>query len=88
MGCVTAPEIVVIQGKYVNDTVLEYIQERIRPYFPKDVLPKLRINTDSSYCVQGIKRNVSGMPGKRAQNWAKQKAARCQRIKSGGGQSR
>lgn len=56
VGCVTAPEIVVIQGKYVNDTVLEYIQERIRPYFPKDVLPKLRINTDSSYCVQGIKK--------------------------------
>lgn len=54
VGCVTAPEIVVIQGKYLNEEVLEYITERIRPYFPKDVLPNLQINTDSSCNVQGI----------------------------------
>lgn len=54
VGCVTAPEIVVIQGKYLDDTVLEYITERIRPYFPKDVLPKLQINTDSTCTVQGM----------------------------------
>lgn len=54
VGCVTAPEIVVIQGSYLDDTVLEYIAERIRPYFPKDVLPELRINTDCTCDVQGL----------------------------------
>lgn len=54
VGCVTAPEIVVIQGKYLDNSVLEYITERIRPYFPKDVLPELRINTDNTCTVQGL----------------------------------
>lgn len=55
VGCVTAPEIVVIQGKYLDDDVLDRIRDRIRPYFPKDALPSLRISPDSSYCIQGIK---------------------------------
>lgn len=54
VGCVTAPEIVVIQGKYLNDSVLEQIAQRIRPYFPKDVLPRLCINTDRSCCAAGM----------------------------------
>ena len=54
VGCATAPEIVVIQGKYLGSDVLRYITERIRPYFPKDVLPELRINQDTSCTVQGM----------------------------------
>ena len=54
VGCVTAPEIVVIQGNHLDDTVLEYITERIRPYFPKDVLPELRINTEYGCDAQGL----------------------------------
>lgn len=54
VGCVTAPEIVVIQGKYLNEVVLEHITERVRSYFPKDVLPKLQINTDCTCDVQGL----------------------------------
>lgn len=54
VGCITAPEIVVIQGKYIDKAALEIIEERIRPYFPKDVLPRLQINTDSTCCAQGM----------------------------------
>lgn len=54
VGCVTAPEIVVIQGRYLDESILEHIAERIRPYFPKDVLPRLRVNTDRSCCAAGI----------------------------------
>ena len=35
VGCATAPEIVVIQGKYLGSDVLRYITERIRPYFQR-----------------------------------------------------
>lgn len=54
VGAVTAPEIVVIQGRYLNDRALEEVTNRIKRYFPKDVLPRLEFNTDSSYSVQGI----------------------------------
>ena len=54
VGCVTAPEMVVIQGKYLEERVPEYLTERIRPYFPKDVLPKLQINQDRSCSVLGL----------------------------------
>lgn len=54
VSCVTAPQIVVIQGKYLDESVLDYIRERIRPYFPKDVMPELRIDEDASCCVEGM----------------------------------
>lgn len=54
VGCVTAPEIVVIQGTGIDEEALGRIEERIRPYFPKDVLPELRINKDSACCVSGM----------------------------------
>lgn len=54
VSCVLAPEMVVIQGKQLNESALDHITEQVRSQFPKDVMPQLRINTDSSCDVQGM----------------------------------
>lgn len=54
VSCVLAPEMIVIQGKQLNEQVLEHMAEQIRSYFPKDVLPKLRINRNGDCDVQGL----------------------------------
>lgn len=54
VGCVTAPQIVAVQGKYLDEQASGEIEKRIRPYFPKDALPEIQINTERSYNVEGI----------------------------------
>lgn len=48
------PEIIVLQGKDVNEETLEHIRESIRRYIPEESLPKIVVNEDEQCADNGL----------------------------------